>query len=105
MRPYDHPALEHVYDGHRECRVCGAPVTGIGQTLRHYGEAVRPNLPNREDAAAFREAFEIVEKAFSEMLAANTTDADLARVAVESLYEAGALHCRRRQWRRPLRAA
>ncbi len=105
FRPYDHPATEYDAHGHRECRICGFPVTGIGQTLRHRGEAIRPTVPAREDAPAFRDAYTVVEAALGEVFAPGTSDADRARVAVEALYRAGALQCRRARWKRPLTTA
>lgn len=100
------PFAEDVDTGVRRCRVCGERTTGIGATLRHWGEAVRPTVPDRIDIAALNRAVRVAVAAQQRLIGAVGSDEeDTARVIVEALYASGALRTGRAAWRRPARAA
>ncbi|MEU8272629.1 hypothetical protein AB0B89_36455, partial [Sphaerisporangium sp. NPDC049002] len=100
-QPYTHAAREwpNPDSGRIECRVCGEPLTGYGDTLRHQGEVFRPTVPATADAAAFDAAWNEASRALEDMLTDRVNDRDRARAVVERLYACGALRPRRSQWR------
>lgn len=80
------------------CSVCGRPVIGGGDQLRHVGEARRRRLaPARGDVASVRRAEVLAERALRELVwTPHTSDADRAAAIVERLYEAGLISSRPR---------
>lgn len=99
-RPYSHPPIDWTNeDGQRECRSCGRLLTGWGNSLRHIDEAVRPVLLDPADAAAIREAVDVVEQALANMWTNRCTDLDRAQVAVTALHERGMVNTRPRRRR------
>lgn len=99
LEPYSHLAVEWVNDltGQRECRRCPRPITGIGDTLRHADEAIRPETIDPKDVTVVREFMHTVTQALSDMWTDRCSDEDRARVAVQALYRAGALNTKRRR--------
>jgi hypothetical protein len=97
VKPYDHQAVEwRNEDGYRECLRCPTPITGIGPTLRHVNEAVRPAAIDPADRAAVDACVELGTQALADMWTNRVTDRDRARVVVERLHAAGRLDTSRR---------
>lgn len=103
-KPYDHKAVMWIdEDGLHECRICGASIIGVGQTLRHINEAIRPRDITPADRDVVAEFTEVGARALEQMWTDRCSDLDRARVVVEALYEVGALHTGTK--RRRVRAA
>lgn len=96
-KPYDHQAVEwRNEDGYRECLKCPTLITGIGPTLRHIDEAVRPADIDPADRDAIDACINLGAQALQDMWTDRVTDLDRARVVVERLHAAGRLNTRRR---------
>jgi hypothetical protein len=90
---YNHQAIEAEVepgDKTRECRVCGADVIGVGDTLKHFDEQIRTIAVDREYLPAVRLATEAVEAALSQ-ITERATDHERARAAAVAIYKAGLL--------------
>lgn len=97
VKPYDHQVVRwRNEDGYWECRKCPTPITGVGPTLRHVGEAVRPADIDPADRPGIDACVELGAKALEDMWTDRVTDLDRARVIVERLHAAGRLNTRRR---------
>lgn len=107
---FDHPAKQ-LTAGDTDaglCSVCGRPVVGGRQDLRHVGEARRPTvIPARADVPAVRRAELLAAAALEGLIwTPHITDADRAAAVVEALYSAGLIASRPRAVRpRRVRAA
>lgn len=100
---WDHPAklLTDADRAGRVCSVCGGPVDGGRQDLRHAGEALaRPVLPARADVAAVARAALVAERALTALMwTPHLSDADRARAIVDALYAQGLITQRPRSVR------
>lgn len=94
---YSHLAVEaprEPGDVRRECRVCGAEVTGVGTDIKHVGEEIRGTPVPREFLPAVRDCVAAVERALSQVTE-RATDAERARVAVTAVMEQRYLRAKR----------
>lgn len=84
-----HAAIPWEEDGHRECRVCGRPITPAGVfPVLHSGEQYTPTPPLRDDAPGFAAALKAARAAMTH-LPEEADDTDKLRAVVEAIYQAG----------------
>jgi len=83
----------------RECAVCGLPVTGADNDLRHLGEERRVEvIPSPSDVPTFTEA-ERAGHAALQSLSERASDAERSRAVIEALYANGMLRQARKRAR------